>query len=94
MSIEIKLNEIGEEYNELLQELARKQDVASAQPIEKFAELIKEARKSQKLTMHTLCELSGISYSTLSKIESGNCAVQFKMVAKVAETLGLKIWIG
>lgn len=94
MSIETKLNEIGEEYNELLQELTKRQTVASAQPIEKFAKIIKEARKSQKLTMHTLCELSGVSYSTLSKIESGNRAVQLEILVKVAETLGLKIWIG
>jgi transcriptional regulator with XRE-family HTH domain len=58
-------------------------------------ELVRRERTSQELTQQELCELSGVSYSTLSKLERGkNPAVRLDVLEKLLDALGMKLWVG
>lgn len=63
-------------------------------PIEEAGRRIRSERKKQGLTLNELCDLSGVAYATLSKIEQGHSSVRLDSLASVANALGLKLWIG
>ena len=63
-------------------------------PIEDAGQRVREERRKQRLTMNGLCELSGVAYATLSKIEQGFPGVNLNSLGKVATALGLKLWLG
>ena len=67
---------------------------ASFSPIEETGQRIRAERKKQGLTLNDLCELSGIAYATLNKIEQGHARARLDSVGKVARALGMKLWIG
>lgn len=50
---------------------------------------IKVARLKRRLPQATLAERSGVSLSTLVKIEKGDCGVAIGSVASVLQALGL-----
>lgn len=52
-----------------------------------IGERIKSLRKERDWTLHKLCEQSGVSVSTLSKIENGQVATSFDTLLKVARGL-------
>jgi len=70
------------------------QQAASFSPIEDAGSRIRIERKKQGLTLNDLCELSGVAYATLNKIEQGNDSARLDSVVSVARALGLKLWIG
>ena len=55
---------------------------------------IRRERKKQNLTLEELCELSGVAYATLNKIEKGNTDISLNSLQSILHALGMKIWIG
>jgi ribosome-binding protein aMBF1 (putative translation factor) len=91
--IEKELNSIKVKFHEMEHKLNKYNSLENIKPIEKLAEVIKKERKKQSLTLRTLSELSGISYASLVKIESGDIHFNFKILMQLLETLGIKLWI-
>lgn len=63
-------------------------------PIEEAGQRIRDERKKQGLTLNDLCELSGIAYATLNKLEQGHPSARLDSLGSVARALGMKLWIG
>lgn len=89
--------------NELAGRLAHAQRIESMQalvarlkPIDEANAVIRNARTQQNVGMESLAELSEVSYSVLSKLESkqGHDSIQLDKLQKVLNTLGLKLYIG
>ncbi len=66
----------------------------SFSPIEEAGQRIRAERKKQGLTLNDLCELSGVAYATLNKIEHGHASARLDSVHSVARALGMRLWIG
>ncbi|MGS2722996.1 helix-turn-helix domain-containing protein [Porticoccus sp. GXU_MW_L64] len=75
-------------------EAAMAAQAAQFSPIEEAGQRIRAERKKQQLTLNDLCELSGIAYATLNKIEQGHPSARLDSVGNVARALGMKLWIG
>jgi predicted transcriptional regulator len=91
--IEQELKKIKMLFYEQEQELLKYKTLQNIKPIVHLAQVVKNERKKQKLTLHALSELSGISYASLVKIESGDTAFNFKTLTQLLDTLGLQLWI-
>jgi len=91
--IEKELNNIKVKFYEMEQNLNRYHSLENIKPIKNLAEIIRKERKKQNLTLRSLSELSGISYTSLVKIESGSISFNFKILTQLLDTLGLKLWI-
>jgi transcriptional regulator with XRE-family HTH domain len=52
---------------------------------------LREYRKSRKMTLADLSQITGMNASTLSKIENGKISLNFSTVQKIAEDLSLPI---
>lgn len=91
--IDQELNKIKIMFYEMEQELLKYKSLEKIKPINELADIIRKERKNQKLTLQGLSELSGISYSSLSKIESGDKNFNFKILTQLLDTLGLNLWI-
>jgi ribosome-binding protein aMBF1 (putative translation factor) len=91
--IEQELNKIKIMFYEMEQELHKYKSLENIKPIKDLAEVIRKERKKQNLTLQSLSQLSGISYASLVKIESGDINFNFKILTQVLDTLGLKLWI-
>ena len=92
--IEDNLKYIQTKFHEMAMELQRYRTMESIRPFEELAEVFQRERKRQNLTLKGLAELSGVSYSTLVRLESGNDGIHLKTVKQAADTLGLRLWIG
>lgn len=92
------INELLELLRVEIQEAQRKASLADAAldlvPIEDVSSAVRRKRKEQGLTLHDLCDLSDVSYTTLSKIEKGNPSVRLDLLNRVVKSLGMKIWVG
>ena len=62
--------------------------------IEDAGQRIRTERKKQGLTLNDLCELSGVAYATLCKIERGHPSARLDSLVSVSRALGMKLWIG
>lgn len=91
--IEKELKSIKAKFYKIEQELNKYNSLENIKPIENLADVIKKERKRQKLTLRSLSELSGISYASLVKIESGDINFNFKILTQLLDTLGIKLWI-
>ena len=67
---------------------------AKFSPIEEVGQRVRAERKKQGLTLNDLCELSGVAYATLNKIEQGHPSARLDSLGSVARALGMKLWIG
>ena len=94
MSIDAQLEIIQKQYNDLAGRLHQSEKFKDVADIDKIGDVIRAARKNQGLTRKKLCELSGISYTTLNKIETGSVSVRLDIVINVVNSLGLNLWIG
>ncbi len=94
MSIDEHLEIIREQYNSLVGRLHQSEKLKDAVGIDKIGDIVRAARKTQGLSRQALCDLSGVSYSTLNKIETGSVSVRLDIVIKLVNTLGLNLWIG
>lgn len=91
--IDQELNKIKIKFYEMEQELNKYKSLENIKPIIDLADIVRKERKKQNLTLQSLSELSGISYSSLVKIESGDININFKILTQLLDTLGLKLWI-
>ena len=89
-----ELKSIQNKFQELEQQLTRYRQLEKITPLDELAEVIRKERRNQKLTLKELEELSGVSYSTLAKLESGDDRINLKTLKQVTKTLGIKLWIG
>lgn len=94
MSIDEPLETIRELYNNLTARLNQSEELKDAVSIDELGKIVRAARITQGLTRQALCELSGVSYSTLNKIETGSVSVRLDIVINVVTTLGMKLWVG
>ena len=91
---EALLNEIRQRVSMAQKEASMAAQSANFAPIGQAGQRIRDERKKQGLTLNELCELSGVAYTTLSKIEQGHPSAQLDSVGNVARALGMKLWIG
>lgn len=66
--IDQELNKIKIMFYEMEQELNKYKSLENIKPINDLSEVVRKERKKQKLTLQSLSELSGISYSSLIKL--------------------------
>lgn len=64
------------------------------QPFSDVGEVIREARKRQKLTIEDLVLYSNVSKVTIGKIENGDTSVTVPKLQAVLGALGLSLWVG
>lgn len=91
---DVMLDEIRLRLAKAQKEAAMAEQSAGFSPIEEAGQRIRAERKKQGLTLNDLCELSGIAYATLNKIEHGHPSARLDSVGSVASALGMKLWIG
>ncbi|MBU1344810.1 MAG: helix-turn-helix domain-containing protein [Proteobacteria bacterium] len=94
MSIDEQLNIIKERYSTLAKRLNQSEKFKNIARIEQIGNIVRSARKTQGLSRKALCELCGVSYSTLNKIETGSVSVRLDIVMNIVNKLGLNLWIG
>jgi len=88
------LGEIRNRLTRAQKKAAMATQSASFSPIEEAGQRIRTERKKQGLTLNDLCELSGVAYATLNKIEQGHPSARLDSVGNVTRALGMKLWIG
>lgn len=88
------LDELRQRVLVAQREAAMAMQSATFSPIGEAGWRIRTERKKQGLTLHELCELSGVAYATLNKIEQGHPSVQLDSLGSVTRALGMKLWIG
>jgi ribosome-binding protein aMBF1 (putative translation factor) len=88
------MDEVKNRVVKAQKEVAMATHAASFSPIEEAGQRIRAERKKQGLTLNDLCELSGIAYSTLNKIEQGHASARLDSLGNVARALGMRLWIG
>lgn len=88
------LGEIRKRLTGAQKDAAMATQSATFSPIEEAGQRIRAERKKQQLTLNDLCELSGVAYATLNKIEQGHPSVRLDSLMNVARALGMKLWIG
>ncbi len=88
------IDELRAEYLEASRQDSRSGETTHLTSIEQMGGLIRDQRKKQRLTLQELSDLSDVAYSTLSKIENGDTAIQLRSLSNVLDSLGLKLWIG
>lgn len=91
---EALIDEVRQEYLELKKQAGLAETFAKFTPIDAIGPLIREQRRAQNLTLHDLCDLSGVAYATLSKLESGNPSARLDSLQKVLSALGLALYAG
>ena len=89
-----ELNSIQIQFLNLEQQLKTYRELESISPLDELSDVIRRERKKQKLTLRSLSELSGVSYSTLVKMESGDDGINLKTLKQVVQTLGINLWVG
>lgn len=58
---------------------------------ETLDQIVKEARKAQRLSQMDLQDLSGVSVSVIYKIEKGRADIAFGSLLAVADALGVEL---
>jgi len=61
--------------------------------VKELAHLVRQARKSQQLTIIDLANLTGVSKDVIHKIEKGDPSVVFEKLLSVIDALGIKLWL-
>jgi DNA-binding XRE family transcriptional regulator len=88
------LEEIRDEYQEAKKQASLADTASTLAPAEEIGTVVRQQRKKQGLTLHDLCDLSDVSYTTLTRLEKGNPSVRLDILGRVLNSLGLKLWIG
>ena len=87
------LDALKAEHDKATSAIRRADNAPPRHSIDQLGAILREQRKSQRMTLQELSDLSDVAYSTLSKLESGNTAVQLRSLNRVLDALGLKLWI-
>lgn len=93
-SIDQLLDEVRGRYKAAQTKASLAEQSKELHPIQEAGNRIRAARKEQGLTQSELCDLSGVGYGTLNKIENGHPSVRLDVLLGVTHALGLKLWIG
>ncbi len=88
------LDELRQRVTRAQKEAAMATQTAAFSPIEEAGQRIRAERKKQGLTLNDLCDLSGVAYATLNKVERGHPGARLDSLVNVARALGMKLWIG
>ena len=88
------IDELKAIYLETCRQNSHSGETPHLSSIEQMGALIRDQRKKQRLTLQELSDLSDVAYSTLSKIENGETAIQLRSLNNVLDSLGLQLWIG
>ena len=88
------LNVLQQRVAELRRTASIADQATNLSPIEEAGMRIRAERKKQGLTLNELCDLSGVAYVTLGKIEKGTANIRLESLISVANALGLKLWLG
>ena len=88
------IEDVKSSYEEARRAASLAETSSNLKSIEEVGVLIRQERKEQDLTLNDLCDLSGVAYATLSRLEKGNPSVRLDILKKVLNALGLKLWIG
>lgn len=92
------IDELLSALNQKVAELQRTASIAdqtsNLSPIEEAGKRIRTERKKQGLTLNELCDLSGVAYATMTKVEKGTPNIRLESLICVANALGMKLWIG
>lgn len=94
MNFEKRLEELSIEFISLQKQIDKQKNLENIKPAIDFAEIIRLERVKQNLTQKTLSELSGVSESSMQKIERGDHSIKFKIIMDVVNALGMNLWIG
>lgn len=92
--VEALIDDIRNEYLEARKQASLSRAASTLSPVDAAGRLIREERKKQGLSQQELCDLSGVAYATLSKMEHGHSSMRLHSLQKVLNALGLKLWIG
>ena len=93
-NIDLLLDEVKARFMQLKKDATMVALSVAFSPIDSAGERIRTERKKQNLTLNDLCELSGVAYGTLCKIEQGHPSARLDSVVNVSRALGMKLWIG
>lgn len=88
------LSQIRDEYQEAAKRVSLADAASRLRPVEDIGRVVREERLRQDLTINELCDLSGVAYATLSKLERGEASVRIDTLSKVLSALGMKLWVG
>ena len=88
------LKEIRQRVSTAQKEASMVVQSASFSPIDQLGQRVRTECKKQGLTLNGLCELSGVAYATLSKIEQGHPSARLDSLVGVVRALGMKLWVG
>lgn len=88
------LTDLGVLYEKQAAELSLLRQQQDFKPIESLAEVVKQARKDQGVTIEDLATYSGVSHMTITKIEKGQTNVKAELMIAVLAALGKKLWVG
>jgi len=88
------LEKVRVEYQEAKKHGSLADTASTLTPAENLGSVIRQQRKKQRLTLNDLCDLSEVSYTTLTRLEKGNPSVRLDILNKVLNSLGLKLWVG
>jgi DNA-binding Xre family transcriptional regulator len=88
------LAQIRNEYQQAKRQASLSEAASNFRPVIDIGVLVREERVEQGLTINRLCDLSGVAYVTLSKLERGESSVRLDTLEKVLGALGLKLWVG
>lgn len=92
--IDLLLEEVRIRFIQAQKEASLAIKSASFSPIDDAGHRIRTERKKQGLTLNDLCDLSGVAYATLNKIEQGHPSVRLDSLVNVTRALGMKLWVG
>lgn len=87
------LDEVRREYLEALKHASLSDVAARLTPVADVGAVIRRERKKQGQTLQDLSDLSGVTYTTLSRIENGHPSVRLDSLRGVLGALGLTLWV-
>ena len=93
-NIDPLLDELRARFMRAKKEASLAKQFGNFSPIDEAGNRIRLERKKQGLTLNDLCDLSGIAYGTLNKVEQGHPSVRLDILSSVSHALGMKLWIG
>jgi DNA-binding XRE family transcriptional regulator len=93
MSIQDLVEQLKLEIEALQLQVQQSDKLRTLRPIVHVASLVRQERESQGLTRQELAEISGVSMSTLAKIEGGSTDVRLESLLMAVRALGMDLWI-
>jgi ribosome-binding protein aMBF1 (putative translation factor) len=93
MSIQDLVEQLKSEIDALQSQVQKSDKLRTLSPVVKVASLIRRERELQGLSRQELAEISGVSMTTLAKIESGSTDVRLESLLMAVRALGMDLWV-